>query len=86
MNIELLAEAIKNGERINTTTHALGSGEWSIEVHGSKSGFMGEYIGLHGDDLWSAYHADYAKAEKMAGKLNLTLKSVGNGGRNQRRR
>lgn len=91
MNIELLAEAIKAGEHISTSTHALGGGEWSIEVHGSQSGFIGEYVGLNGTrdgeeatDLWGEYYADYAEAGKLSGVVREERK--GNGGRNQRRR
>jgi len=49
-----------------TTTHALGGGEWSIEVYGPH-GFLCEYVGENGthgpaDDLWGEFTADWDDA------------------------
>ena len=49
----------------HTTTHAVGGGEWSIEVHNSDGTVIEEFVGSNGtcspaDDLWSAYEEWYA--------------------------
>lgn len=69
-------EAVLNGESIFTETHALGDGEWSIEVHSRESGVLFELIGLNGTgrgeeatDLWAKYNEmhsiAYAPIHKM---------------------
>lgn len=45
---EKLQMAVSNGETINEETHAIGGGQWSIEVYGSESGLLFELIGLNG--------------------------------------
>lgn len=59
---ERLIAAVHSGERISTTIHAVGGGEWSIEVHGSEKGFLFELVGSNGtqsapDALWAQYGA-----------------------------
>jgi hypothetical protein len=79
--VEKLAIAVhKNGERMETTTHAVGGGEWSIEVKTVESGFLFELVGSNGtqdwskdengypqsDDLWADLSAIEAEAEALA--------------------
>lgn len=53
-----IAILIENGDNYETTTHSLGSGEWSIEVNGNNGNSF-ELVGLNGSgndkptDLWA---------------------------------
>lgn len=55
--------ALTNGDLVgHTETHALGGGEWSIEVYDQHGSFMTEFVGLNGTqpgeeatDLWAEY-------------------------------
>ena len=68
---EILAAAINRGERIEEETHAVGGGEWSIEVYGSESGFLFELVGSNGtrdeeaDDLHGELHQIYIDAQEL---------------------
>jgi hypothetical protein len=52
---------MKNGElAYRTETHAVGGGEWSIEVYREDGSFLKEFVGSNGtresaDDLWAQY-------------------------------
>ena len=53
-----------NGDLVSRTeTHAIGGGEWSIEVYDDNNTFLKEFVGSNGtrdeeaDDLWAAYDA-----------------------------
>lgn len=53
--------AITNGMLVgNTETHAIGGGEWSIEVFDENGCFLEEFVGSNGtrepaDDLWAQF-------------------------------
>lgn len=50
-------ELLRNATNIQTSTHAIGGGEWSIEIHDGDE-FLFELVGSNGsrndeaDDLW----------------------------------
>ncbi|MDV7400425.1 hypothetical protein RZS08_53920, partial [Arthrospira platensis SPKY1] len=44
---ELLHQAINNGQRITTESHAVGGGEWSLEVYADGK-FLFELVGPNG--------------------------------------
>lgn len=74
---EILAEAIyKNNEGMNTTTHGLGDGEWSIEVRTTSGEYLFELVGENGtnshysdgeaSDLWGELSEIQREAESIA--------------------
>lgn len=63
---QILADAeYRRNNRISTSTHALGDGEWSIEVHDSE-GFLFELVGEESTDLWGIYQEIQEKAKAYA--------------------
>lgn len=56
--------SVFNTTNFQTTTHAIGGGEWSIEVYDDEGNYIREFVGSNGtrddeeaDDLWSEYNA-----------------------------
>lgn len=66
--------ALTNGDLVgHTETHALGGGEWSIEVYDQYGSFIKEFVGLNGTqpgeeatDLWAEYDEWAEKIAKPA--------------------
>lgn len=62
-----IAEALR-GQGIQSSTHSLGDGMWSIELH-TESGFLTEFVGHNGSreeeptDLWAQVDAAIKAAE-----------------------
>lgn len=53
-----------NTTSFQTSTHAIGGGEWSIEVRYEDGNYVREFVGSNGtrddeeaDDLWSEFHS-----------------------------
>lgn len=77
---KILAEALyQNNEGMNTSTHALGGGEWSIEVTTASGQFLFELVGENGtnrdfcpdgeaSDLWGELREIENEAEGIAEK------------------